>query len=198
MNETSAEGGREPATSGGVVLAAISILATVLVVAGLLYATGIGARRKVLLAAGGCAPVPGLTVTGLDCTTEQQLASQYQQMTTPVDNQMTTYAGAYTASEFHNLAAARGILTAEVAVENSLDTSLKHFSFPAFITPAANRLIRDNEALAKLTAQQAQSSSLIQLRSFNDRVAAASAAVRSGLELVGTALAKPPTANEEP
>jgi hypothetical protein len=198
VNETYVRGGEAQARRGGVLLAAISILSAVLVIAGLFYATGIGSRRKVLLAAGGCAPVPSLSKTGLDCTTEQQLASQYTKMTAPAIQQLNTDVAAYTASEFGNLAAAKAALTAEVTLANSLDTSLARFPFPPAIAPTAKKLIRDDDVLIRLKAEQARSTSLAQLRSFDGQVEAASGAVQADLQLVGTALAKPPAANQEP
>lgn len=198
MSEAYAGGGAERMRGAGVLLAAISILATVLVIGGLVYATGIEARRKVLLAAGDCAPVPSLTVTGLDCTTEKQLAGMYTKMTAPDIQQLNTDVAAYAASEYNNLGAARAALTSQVVLANALDASLARFSFPAAIVPLATKLIQADEALIKLKAEQARSSSLLELRSFNDRVQAASAVVRADLTLVSKALDKPPTANEEP
>ena len=198
MNATYARRGPEPATADGRVLAAISILAAVLVIAGLFYATGIGARRKALLAAGGCAPVPSLVKTGLDCTTEQQLASQYAKITAPAIQQLNTDVAAYTASEGDNLAAAEEALTAEVTSANALDSSLARFPFPPVVAPLANTLLKAIHARVVLTAEQARSSSLTQLQSFNDQIDVASAAVQADLSAVGEALAKPPTASQEP
>jgi hypothetical protein len=190
------DGQERTAGGGGFILALVALFSAVVVIVGLVYATGAGERRRVLLAEGDCAPVASLNTRGLDCTLESQLAQQYTQMTTPVAKQMVTYAGAYAASELHNLAAAEGILTAEIAVENSLDASLKHFTFPPVFAAATNKLIGDNEALARLTAKQARSSSLGQMQSFDGRVQAASTAVNVDLALVGKDLAKPPTPSE--
>jgi hypothetical protein len=190
------DGKERTGTAGRFIIAFVALFSAVVVIIGLAYAAGDGERRRVLLAQGDCAPVASLNTRGLDCTLESQLASQYTQMTTPVGKQMATYAGAYAASEFHNLPAAEGILTAEVAAENSLDASLKQFTFPPVFASATNKLIADNEAATKLTARQAQSSSLAQLQSFDSRVQAAIAAVRTDLTLVGQDLAKPPTPSE--
>jgi len=83
-------------------------------------------------------------------------------------------------------------------VANSLSASLGRFPFPAEVVPAASRLIRADDALVELGAEQARSSSLTQLRSFDDQVQVASVAVQTDLQLVGRALSKPPTASEEP
>jgi hypothetical protein len=67
--------------------------------------------------------------------------------------------------------------------------------------PGAGRrkhLIQADQALAKLTAGQARSSSLTQLRSFNDRVQVASTTVQNDLKLVRKALNARPTVNQEP
>ena len=58
MSETYARGGyaAEETTAGGVILMAISFLAAVLVLAGLVYAAGTGERHKAALAAAGCEP----------------------------------------------------------------------------------------------------------------------------------------------
>jgi len=192
----SGRGGAERTGAGGLIVAIVALFSTAVVIAGLFYATGIGERRNVRLAQGDCALVPSLNQTGLDCTTEQQLAGQYTQMIGPAGQQMNTYVAAYAASELHNLAAAKGALTAEVALENSLDANLKQFTFPAVFASASNKLIRDNEALAKLTAKQAQSSSLVQLRSFDGQVQAAINTDRADLTLVGKDLAKPVTPSE--
>jgi hypothetical protein len=62
----------------------------------------------------------------------------------------------------------------------------------------ADALIRANQALAKLTAEQAKSTTLTQLRSFNDRVDAANAAVLADINAIHKALEVPPIAAEEP
>lgn len=198
MNEAYARRGQDPTKAAGYVLAAISVMAAILLIAALFYATGIGARRKALLAAGGCAPVPSLVKTGLDCTTEQDLASQYTKVTTPAVQQLNADVAAYTANEGNNLAAAETALTAEVTSATALDMGLARFPFPAAIAPRAKALIQAIQASVKLTAEQARSSSIGQLQSFNDQIDVAGAAFRADLTRVGEALAKPPTAAEEP
>lgn len=196
MNGAYASGGQAEPKSVGVVIGIVSVLAAVLVIAGLFYATGIGERRKVLLAAGGCAP--SLSHTGLDCTTEQHLASQYAKMATPAVQQLNTDAAAYAASESGNLAAAEAALRAEVTVEKAFGANLAQFPFPSAIVPAAQKLIKADDVLAKLTAEQARSGSVTQMQSFNVRVEAAAAIVQADVTIVGKALARPPTPSEEP
>jgi hypothetical protein len=52
------------------------------------------------------------------------------------------------------------------------------------MTPVASALLRDDKALAKLTAEQARSTSLTRMRSFNRRVQAASATVQAEMKLI--------------
>lgn len=196
MNETYARGGREQKTAGSVMLVVISFLAAVTVIAGLIYAADTGQRHKAALAAAGCEP--NLSPSGLQCTTAQMLTTRYMTITTPVMQQLNTDVAAYTAKERHNLAAAEAALRAEVTLENAFDASLARFPFPPTVAPIAKALIQDNHARAKLTAKQARSSSLTRLRSFNDRVRDASAAVRTETKLIPKALDSRPTANQEP
>jgi hypothetical protein len=127
-------------------------------------------------------------------------------------------------NEGDNLAAAEAALTAEVSTERALDSSLAAVTFtpqhratadtlltvatsqgdpvPSAsilftpqITVIVDALVRADQARAKLTAEQAQSSSLTQLRSFNQRVQVASAAVQTEMELIHKAFDSPPPAS---
>jgi hypothetical protein len=60
------------------------------------------------------------------------------------------------------------------------------------MTVVADALIQANQALAKLTAEQARSSSLTQLQSFNPKAEAAGAAVQTEMKLVLKVLHSPP------
>jgi len=146
---------------------------------------------------------------------------------TPVGKQLNADMVAYRANERRNLAAAEAALTSEVATEQALDNSLAAVAYTpqnyanainlitiAFdsgantpsaailLTPqttvTADALIRANQALAKLTAEQAKSTTLTQLRSFNDRVDAANATVLADVIAIRRALEVPPTAAQEP
>jgi hypothetical protein len=196
MSETYARGAQEQTTAGGVILVVISFLSAVLVIAGLAYAAGTGERHQAALAAAGCEP--NLSPSGLPCTTAQMLAREYMKITTPAIQQLNTDVAAYTANERRHLVAAKAALSAEVTLEDALDTRLGHFPFPAAIAPVAKALIRANHARAKLTTEQARSSTLTQLRSFNGRVKVASVAVRTEMKLLRTALDSRPTASQEP
>jgi len=192
MSEAYARDGQAQTTAGGVILVVSSILAALLVAAGLLYASGTGARHKAALAAASCEP--NLSPSGLQCTTAQMLASQYMAIMTPASQQLNTDLAAYTASESRNLAGAEAALTAEVTSEHAFDTSLAAITFPPAIAPIAKALVQANQARAELTAEQARSSSLTQLRSFNRRVQVAGAAVQTEMTLIGKALDSPPQA----
>ena len=116
-----------------------------------------------------------------------------------------------------HLAAAEAALNSEVATEQALDNSLAAVAYTSqnyanainlitiafdtgattpgaaiLLTPQAtaiaNAAMRDNQALATLTAQQAQSTTLAQLRSFNARVEADTATVQAEMKLIGKTL----------
>jgi hypothetical protein len=196
MSEAYARGGLEQAKAGQVIVLAISILSAVLVLAGLFYATGTSARHRAALAAAGCEP--NLSPSGLQCTTTQMLASQFQTMTAPAVQQLATDASAFTANERHHLGLAEAALTAAVTSENALATSLARFPFPSAAAAAAGALIEADQARARLTAEQARSTSLTQLLSFNHRVRVAGTAFQAELKLVVKALNTRPTASQEP
>lgn len=201
MNESYAERGyawddEESTIAGGFIIAVVALLSTFLVILGLYYWAGAGERHKVALAAAGCEP--NLLSINVGCTTVQMLNSQYKSIATPAIQQMNADVADYTANEAHNLAAAEAALTAMVTAENGFGTSLARFPFPPSVAPAAQTLIRDIQAQAKLTAQQARSSSLSQMRSFNARTGAGGAAVQNQLAVVSKALGAPVTPSEEP
>jgi hypothetical protein len=104
VSETYARGSQEKA-SDGLIVKAISLLAAVLVIAGLGYAATTGARHKAALATADCEP--NLSPSGLQCTTVPMLISQYAGVTTPVTRQLATDVTAYAANERHSLVAAR-------------------------------------------------------------------------------------------
>jgi hypothetical protein len=190
MSHAHARGGQEQTAAGAVMLIASSCLAGLLVIAGLVYAAGTGQRHEAALAAAGCEP--NLSPSGLQCTTWQMLTSQYMAIVTPANQQLDADMAAYTASEGNDLAAAEAALKVEVTSENTLGTSLAGFPFPPAAAPAARALIRADQALATLTAEQAQSTTLTRLRSFNHRVQAAGTAVQTEMKLVHKALDSPP------
>jgi len=194
-SETYARGGQQT-SAGGVLVVLISVVSAVLVIAGVLYAAGTSGRHKAALAAAGCEP--NLSPSGLQCTTAQMLAGRYAAITTATSQQLNTDGAAYTAGERHHRGTAEAALTAEVTVENAFGTSLARFPFPPAIAPAARALIVANRALARLTTEQARSSSLTRMRSFNGPAAAAAAVVETDMKLVQKALDSRPTASQEP
>jgi hypothetical protein len=224
MSETYADD-YEPQTVGGFLVVAISILAGILVLAGLFYAVGTGSRHKTALALNNCEP--SQSKDGLPCTTQQMVISQYEGIVNPASKQLAADAAAYTVNESRHLAAAEAALTSAAAAEQSLDNSLAAMEFTpqnsasalAQITTAAdngnptpstailltpqttviaNALIQDNQAFAKLLTEQARSASLTQLQSFNPRADAASAAAQTEMKLLSKALTAPITAAQEP
>jgi len=189
MSEAYARGGQPKNIAGGVILILSSLLAALLVAAGLMYATGTSARHEAAITAAGCEP--GLAPDGLPCTTAPMLTSQYTAIVTPASQQLATDMAAFTANERRNLAAAETALTAEVMSEHAFGTNLAAIKFPVTMAPIAKALIQANQARAKLTAEQAQSSSLTQLRSFNHQIQTANAAVQADMKLLSQALASP-------
>jgi hypothetical protein len=181
-----AYGGQQRTTAGGFIIVAVSLLAALLVTAGLIYAGGTSERNKAALAAAGCEP--GLSPSGLQCTTAQMLTSQYMTIMTPANQQLLTDEAAYTAAERRNLVAAEAALAAEVTSEHAFDASLAGIRFPATIAPIARALIKANQARAKLTTQQEGAATLANLRSFNQRHRLANAAVQTEMTAIRKAL----------
>jgi hypothetical protein len=226
MSETYAEYDEDQtAAVGGVLLVAISILAGILVLLGLVYAAGTSARHKTALAVNNCEP--SMSPSGLPCNTQQMVISEFNGIVNPASKLLAADMAAYNVNEGHHLAAAEAALSSEVATEQALDNSLAAIAYTpqnygnaiALITTAfdtgastpgaaillspqatviADVALRDNQALATLTAQQARSTSLTQLQSFNARVEADTAAVQAEMKLIGNALVAPITAAQEP
>ncbi len=225
VGEAYARDGEERTKAGIVILMIAGFVAAVLVIAGLIYAAGASGRHKAALAAAGCEP--SLFIVGLPCTTQRMVMSQYEAIVTPAGKQLNADMAAYRANERRNLVGAEAALTAELEAVQALDNSLATVTFTpqntararALITnaastgtpvpsaaviftsqatPIADALVRADQALATLIAEQARSSSLRQLRSFNHRVQVAHAAVQTKMKLLRKALATPITANQEP
>jgi hypothetical protein len=215
----------ERETVGGFLVVAISILSGILVLAGLLYAAGAHARNQTALAVNNCEP--SQSPSGLPCNTQQMVIGEYNGIVNPTSKLLAADMAAYKVNERRHLAAAEAALSSEVATERALDNSLAGAAYTSqnyanainLITIAfdtgvntpgaaillspqatviANAAVRDNQALATLTAQQARSTSFTQLRSFNARVGADTAAVQAEMKLIGKTLATPITAAQEP
>ena len=181
--------GRPGITAGGLIITAISCLSALLLVGAFMYAAGMGQRHSTALAAADCEP--DLSPAGQPCTTQPMMADEYKAMLAPTSQQLTTDAAAYAANEGDHLAVAKAALAAEVSAERTLGRSLAAFPFPAGIAPIAKGLIQANQARITLTAEQARSSSLTRLRSFNHQVQVADAAVATEMKLVTAAVDAP-------
>lgn len=190
MSETYARGGQESTGAGGFILVVASLLAALLVLAGLIYAAGTPARHRAALAEGGCEP--SLSPAGVQCTTARMLTKQFLAIIIPARQELSADQAASTADQRrNNLAAAQVALMAEVTSEHAFDTSVTRITFPPAVAAIAKALVRANEARATLTTKQAQSTSFAQLRSFNRRIAVAGVAVQKDVKLIRTALASP-------
>jgi hypothetical protein len=221
MSDTYALDVRDDTRAGGIIIRSVAALAAFLVILGLVYALNTNHRHMSAILAADCEP--SLFHSGLPCTTQQMMITQYNAIVTPAGKQLNADTAAYRANERHNLVAAEAALTAEVATEQALDSNLAAATFTPQnraralslitnaasngtpvplaattftpgITVIANALIKDVSTLAMLTAAQARSSSLAQLRSFNGRVNIATAAAQAELKLLRSALAVRPTA----
>jgi hypothetical protein len=181
---------RQRETAGQVIIVIVSALAAAAVIAGISYAAGTGRRQAAALTAAGCEP--GLAPAGLQCTTAPMLSSQFKAAMTPASQQLKAEESAYAASEWHHLAAARVALRAEVTSEHALDTSLAGIKCPPAMAPMVRALIRADQARERMLAEQARSSSLTRMRSFNHRVKVAAAAVQRKMTLIRAALDAPP------
>jgi hypothetical protein len=190
MSETYARGGQERTGAGGFILVVSSLLAAVLVLAALIYAVGTPARHRAALAQAGCEP--SLSPAGVQCMTAGMLTQQFLAIMVPARQQLSAAQAGYNVDVRRgNLAAAQNALMSEVASEHAFDTSLARITFPPAVTALAKALIRANDARATLTAKQAQSTSIVQLRSFNRRDAVASAAVEKDVKFIRKALTSP-------
>lgn len=190
MSESYARGGQERTGAGGFIIVVSSLLASVLLLAALIYAVGIPARHRAALAQAGCEP--SLSPAGVQCTTAAMLNSRFLAIMIPARQQLSADQAAYNVDVRRgNVAAAQNALMSEVASEHAFDMSLARITFTPVVTALAKALIRANEARATLTAKQAQSTSMVQLRSFNRRDAVASAAVQKDVKLIRKALTSP-------
>jgi hypothetical protein len=189
--------GEERSTfAGSVILAIVSSLSAFLVLLGLVYAAGTVGRHQQALANGGCEP--NLSPNGLQCTTVWMLNGRWTALTTTAFQQLNTDVAAYRASEFRNLSAAEASLTAEVTTAKALDKKLGTFPFPPAVAPRGDALIHALQARINLMAEQAKSSSLVRLRSFNAKIDADGAVIQKDVNLVHAVLIKRPTAAQEP
>jgi hypothetical protein len=191
-----ARAGQQSTRAGGVILAAVALLCAFLVLWGLYYATGVGARQKVALAAAECEP--NSLSDNVPCTTVPKLVSEYASVTNPAIQQLNADVVAYTTAERHNLAAAETAVRAEATTADAFARDLAQFPFPAFAAPEARQTIQAIQGRVKLLTEQARSSSLVQLRSFNRRIDAAGTALQTDMKLLHAAVAHHPAPSQEP
>lgn len=197
MTSYSYAAGEEQSTfAGGVILAIVASLATVLLLLGLVYAAGTPARHQRALATAGCEP--NLSPNGLQCTTVWNLEGRWTALTTTAFGQLNTDVAAYTANEFQNLSASQVALTAELTTAKALDAKLAQFPFPPDVAARANALGKAIGARVTLIAEQIKSSSLVQMRSFDSQIDADGAVIQKDVNLVHAVLYIRPTAAQEP
>ena len=151
-----------------------------------------GRRGRVLIAASALAVVALVILGVVYLTRGPSLASQYLAVANPANHRLDVEVDGYTDAQHDDLAEARADLRAEVATEQWFDTHLAAIKFPPHIAAISRALIRTNEQRAGMTALQAQSASLTQMRSFNRQHAAADAAVEREVKLIRQALNLPP------
>lgn len=154
-----------------------SVIATVLVVLGIL----------VLFAPRQKGPPPAPAAPALS-----PAAARYQSIATAANHRLEIANDGYKKDELTNLAAARADLRSEVATETSFDAQLARIPFPRSAASIVRALILANEHRGALTARQARSTSLAQLRSFDTRHRATDAAVEVQVRLLRKALHLPP------
>jgi hypothetical protein len=161
-------------------IVAASLLAALLVVPAVIYAF---APRQ-----SGASSAPGAA------STLSSSAARYLAIATAANHRLEIANDGYKRDELANLAAAKANLRSEVATETSFDEQLAQIPFPLSIASIVRALILSNERRGTLTARQARSTSLAQLRSFDARHRAKDAAVEVQVRLLRKALHLPPPA----
>lgn len=119
-------------------------------------------------------------------------ASRYLAIANAADHSLKVSSDAYKKNELSNLAAAESNLRAEVASESRFDSQLAQIPLPLGDASIVRALIAANQRRGALTARQARSASLPQLRSFDARHQATDAAVEVQVRLLRKALGLPP------
>jgi hypothetical protein len=122
-----------------------------------------------------------------------RIASDYTTVASPADRALTAEVDGYAQNRRRDLAAARSDLTREVTTVGSFDDQLGTVSFPAAAAAAAGALTQADQKLAKLIGLQARAPSLRKMRSFDRRVEAAAAVVKTQVGLIRRALGLPPS-----
>jgi hypothetical protein len=191
-----ARAGEESTLVGSVILAIVASASAILVLLGLVYAAGTNGRHQIALAHAGCEP--NLSPAGLQCTTVWVLEGRWTALTTKAFGQLDTDAAAYNAADFQNLAGAKLAVTSELATARTLDATLAQFPFPPDTVSRATALRQAILASVKVMNEQASSSSLAQMRSFNAQLEADGVVIQKDVNLVHAILYIRPTPAQEP
>ena len=120
-----------------------------------------------------------------------RIASDYTTVASPADRALTAEVDGYAHNRRRDLAAARSDLMREVKTVGSFDSQLGTVSFPSAAATAAGALTQADQKLATLIGLQAQAPSLRKMRSFDHRVEAAAAVVKTQVGLIRQALGLP-------
>ncbi len=181
INSTSTKAGGAGNTGrlGGTLIAGASLVAAVLVVLAVLALTAPRPRGAAASSSGADANLTAL-------------AHKYLAIADPANRRLEVANDGYGKNESDNLAAAKADLRAEVATETLFDKQLAAIPFPPKVAAIARAMIQANQARGALTARQARSASLTQLRSFDQRHRAGDAAVEVEVRLLRKALHLPP------
>jgi hypothetical protein len=132
------------------------------------------------------------TASTVSAPRPHELAASYLAIAEPANEHLDHEVDGYEDNSRHNLAAAEADLRAEAATERQFDRQLSRIPFPLPIAAMARALIGANQIRIGVTSQQAGSSSLAQLRSFDHRHHAADVAVESQVRAIRQALGLPP------
>ena len=122
-----------------------------------------------------------------------RIASDYTTIASPADRALTAEVDGYAHNRRRDLAAARSDLMREVKTVGSFDDHLGTVSFPLAAATAAGALTQADEKLANLVGLQARAPLLRKMRSFDRRVEAAAAVVKTKAGLIRRALGLPPS-----
>ena len=122
-----------------------------------------------------------------------RIASDYTTVAAPANRALTAEVDGYAHNRNGHLAAARSDLMREVRTVGSFDGLLKTVTFPSAAATAAGALTQADQKLAKLIGLQARAPLLRKMRSFDRRVEAAAAVVKTKAGLIRRALGLPPS-----
>lgn len=161
-------------------------LCAVALFASVLLATGCAGSHLAKAAA------PAQHVRTVSAAQLHVLAASYLAIARPANQRLDHEVDGYEDNSHRGLAAAETDLRAEAATEHQFDRQLSRIRFPLPIAALAQALIGANQIRIGLTSQQARSSSLAQLRSFDHRHYATDAAVETQVRSIRQALGLPP------